>query len=78
MKQNVFERIDSIHEKLNRALANFSDSAVAEIIRADYKKTEEKEELAVYLDWMEYLVQNHPFNRGYWATMSAIRRRMTK
>lgn len=78
MKTNVFKRIDSIHEKLNRALANFSDSAVAEVIRADYKKTEAVEELAVYLDWMEYLVQNHPFNRGYWSTLAAIRRRMTK
>ena len=78
MKANTFQKTESIREKLNQALMNFSDSKVAEVIRAGYKKTESNEELAIYLDWMEYLVNNHPFNRGYWSTMSAIRRRMTK
>jgi len=78
MKESIFKRIEEIHMKLNRALMNFGDSKVAEVVRNGYKKTEAKEELSIYLDWMEYLVQNHPFNRGYWATMSAIRRRMTK
>ena len=57
---------------INSGYMRFGNSGSVQVVRDHYKQVTDVDTLKQMLDWVQFAINDQPFNRGFYATRRAI------